>query len=73
MKTLSTDFSFKQIEDSPGFLLWQVSTLWHRGINNALDGIEITHPQFILLARLLCLTNGDGLVTQIGLSQPTHT
>ena len=55
-------------EDSPGFLLWQVTTLWHRAIKKALDEIDITHPQFVLLASLLWLSKTKGSVTQIDLS-----
>ena len=63
------DFSVKEAEDSSGFLLWQVTTLWQRGIKKALDEIDITHPQFVLLASLLWLTGQKKNVTQIDLSQ----
>jgi DNA-binding MarR family transcriptional regulator len=62
-------FSVKQAEDSPGFLLWQVSTLWQRGIKKTLGTIDITHPQFVLLASLLWLSEQKESVTQIDLSQ----
>ncbi|HEX9510044.1 MAG TPA: MarR family transcriptional regulator [Puia sp.] len=63
------NFSIKEAEDSSGFLLWQVTTLWQRGIKKALDTIEITHPQFVLLASLLWLSGQKKSVTQIDLSQ----
>ena len=63
------DFSVREAEDSSGFLLWQVTTLWQRGIKKALDEIDITHPQFVLLASLLWLTGQKKNVTQIDLSQ----
>lgn len=62
-------FGVKSAEDSSGFLLWQVTTLWQRGIKKALDNIEITHPQFVLLASLLWLSKQKESVTQIDLSQ----
>jgi len=62
-------FNVKTAEDSSGFLLWQVTTLWQRGIKKALDPIGITHPQFVLLASLLWLTQQKDGVTQIELSQ----
>lgn len=62
-------FRVKAAEDSSGFLLWQVTTLWQRGIKKALDSIEITHPQFVLLASLLWLSQQKERVTQIELSQ----
>lgn len=62
-------FSVQKAEDSPGFLLWQVTTLWQRGIKKALDAIGITHPQFVLLASLLWLSGRkEGDVTQADLS-----
>jgi DNA-binding MarR family transcriptional regulator len=66
---MNPPFSVKEAEDSPGFLLWQVTTLWQRGIKKALDTIEITHPQFVLLASLLWLSGQKQRVTQIDLSQ----
>jgi len=35
---------------SPGFLLWQVATLWQREIRAALEPLDLTHAQFVLLA-----------------------
>jgi len=68
MKKPDQAFSVKQPEDSSGFLLWQVTTLWQRGIKKALDAIDITHPQFVLLASLLWLSKQKESVTQIDLS-----
>jgi DNA-binding MarR family transcriptional regulator len=69
MKQADKAFSVKEAEDSSGFLLWQVTTLWQRGIKKALDEIDITHPQFVLLASLLWLSHQKETVTQIDLSQ----
>lgn len=69
MKKPDKAFSVKAAEDSSGFLLWQVTTLWQRGIKKALDSISITHPQFVLLASLLWLSKQKESVTQIDLSQ----
>lgn len=62
-------FGVKTAEESSGFLLWQVTTLWQRGIKKSLDSIDITHPQFVLLASLLWLSKQQENVTQIALSQ----
>ncbi len=62
-------FSVATPEDSPGFLLWQVTTLWQRGIKKALDSIDITHPQFVILASILWLSAKKTGITQIELSQ----
>ena len=69
MKKLDKDFIVDDAEESSGFLLWQVTTLWQRGIKKALERIDITHPQFVLLASLLWLTKQKDYVTQIDLSQ----
>jgi len=68
MKKPDKAFGVKTAEDSSGFLLWQVTTCWQRGIKKALDGIDITHPQFVLLASLLWLSGKRETVTQIDLS-----
>lgn len=63
-----TVFSFGKAEDSPGYLLWQVTTLWQREIKKRLDELNLTHSQYVLLASLLWLTGQDRPVTQIDLS-----
>ncbi len=46
-------FSVKKAEDSSGFLLWQVTTLWQREIKKALESLELSHSAFVILASLL--------------------
>ncbi|HTN37066.1 MAG TPA: MarR family transcriptional regulator [Arachidicoccus sp.] len=58
-------------QDSAGFLLWQVATLWQRGIKKSPENIAVTHPQFVLLASLLWLSKQQRSVTQIDLSRHT--
>ncbi|MGX7678221.1 MarR family winged helix-turn-helix transcriptional regulator [Jatrophihabitans sp. DSM 45814] len=36
--------------DSPGFLLWHTTLLWQRTITAALQPLDLTHVQFVLLA-----------------------
>lgn len=61
---------FKQIsvhqtpEESPGFLLWRVSTHWRRAIEEVLRPLKLTHPQFVVLATLGWLTRGGEPVSQ---------
>lgn len=64
-------FGLASAEDSTGFLLWQVATLWQRGIKKSLENIAVTHPQFVLLASLLWLSKQQPSVTQIDLSRHT--
>ncbi|MES2273526.1 MAG: MarR family transcriptional regulator [Chlamydiota bacterium] len=47
-------------EESPGFLLWQVSTLWSKSTTVALKPLGLTHPQFVILAIIDWLT-GKGV------------
>jgi MarR family transcriptional regulator, organic hydroperoxide resistance regulator len=68
MTKIEQAFRVETAEDSSGFLLWQVTTLWQRGIKKALDTIDLTHPQFVVLASLLWLSGKQTDVTQIDLS-----
>lgn len=55
-------------EDSPGYLLWCVSTKWRRSIEKSLRVLEITHAQFVVLACLGWLTRFEKKVSQIELA-----
>lgn len=46
-------FGFERAEDSPGFLLWQVTMVWQRKIKRALEEHDIAHAQFVIMATLL--------------------
>jgi DNA-binding MarR family transcriptional regulator len=69
-KTIS---QFEGPEHSPGFLLWQVSMEWRRQIESALSTIGLTHPQFVLLASLDWLTQGNRQVSQVELARHCKT
>lgn len=45
----------ERAEDSSGFLLWQVVSLWQRGISRVLAPLGLSHSQFVLLAGLTWL------------------
>ncbi|WNR44125.1 MarR family winged helix-turn-helix transcriptional regulator [Paenibacillus roseipurpureus] len=62
---------FNNAEESPGFMLWQVTNLWQKAIRNALDPFELTHPQFVLLfsCKWLNEKNDDTGITQVQLAQ----
>lgn len=64
---------FEQADDSPGFLLWQLTNLWQQHIRSVLAPLGITHVQFVLLASLAWLEDAGELVTQAGLSRHAHT
>ena len=65
-----TKFSqFAVPEDSPGFLLWQVTHLWQRYVESALSQLDITHMQFVLLASIGWLTRNGEWVTQVQVAE----
>lgn len=64
---------FEGPEQSPGFLLWQVSSNWRRLIEAALAEIGLTHPQFVLLASLGWLNAKQAGVSQVELARHCRT
>lgn len=64
---------FEQADDSPGFLLWQLTNLWQQRIRSALVPLHITHVQFVLLASIAWLTDSGVRVSQVILSRHAHT
>lgn len=60
-------------EESPGYLLWKVSTLWRRSIEAALKPLGLTHPQFVILAAIGWLNEqakkGSGFIRQIEIAR----
>jgi DNA-binding MarR family transcriptional regulator len=68
MKTKDNTFSVEKAEDSPGFLLWQVTNLWQRAVRQSLEPYGLTHSQFVLLTCLHWLSLHNKEVTQIVLS-----
>ncbi len=61
-------FQVESPEESPGFLLWQVSSLWQRQINAGLRRFDLTHAQFVLLASLAWLVSDNKPITQVELA-----
>ncbi len=54
MKTL-----YKHPTESPGYLLWRLTTNWQQQLRQALLPLELTHVQFVFLACLQWLTSQD--------------
>lgn len=67
------EFKFKKSEDSSGYLLWQVTTIWQRKIKRVLDEIDLTHTQFVLLASLAWLSKSQPIVTQIDIAKQSNS
>lgn len=52
-------------KQSPGFLLWHISTTWRSAIEEVLKTWGLTHPQFVVLATTGWLTRHGDRITQI--------
>lgn len=64
---------FSGPEESPGFLLWQVSNLWQKMQRKALLEFDLTHVQFVLLAGIGWLEGKLPDVSQAILSKHAKT
>jgi DNA-binding MarR family transcriptional regulator len=60
---------YKGPEESPGFLLWHVSTQWRSAIENVLKPLDLTHPQFVVLATIGWLTREGAIISQADISR----
>lgn len=67
--------NFKEIsvyegpKQSPGFLLWHISTSWRSSIELVLKAFGLTHPQFVILATTGWLTKNGDLITQAAIGK----
>ena len=62
------EFKFKSPNDSPGYLLGQVTMLWQRKLKKVLDPLNLTQTQFALLAALGWLSKKNNVVTQVDIA-----
>lgn len=62
-------FGFDIPEDSPGFMLWQMTVAWQEAIKRALKPYNVSHVQHVILAILLWFEKSDEAPTQISLSR----
>lgn len=56
-------------KESPGFLLWHISTSWRSSIEAVLKTLELTHPQFVVLATTGWLTRKGDFATQAAIGK----
>jgi DNA-binding MarR family transcriptional regulator len=66
------EFHFKSPNDSPGYLLGQVTMLWQRKLKKVLDPLDLTQTQFVLLAALGWLSKNNNLVTQVDIANQSN-
>jgi len=59
---------FKTPEESPGYLLAQLTLLWQRKLKKVLDPLDLTHTQFVLLASIGWLSAKNDDTTQIDIA-----
>ena len=60
---------YRTPKESPGFLLWHVSTHWRSAIEETLKRLNLTHPQFVILATVSWLTKNKQHVSQVEIGQ----
>lgn len=65
--------SYSTPHDSPGFLLWQVTNKWQRHVREALEEMDLTHTQFVVLAGVAWLSGGSEPLTQARLARHART
>jgi DNA-binding MarR family transcriptional regulator len=56
-------------KQSPGFLLWRISTSWRSSLEAVLKTFGLTHPQFVVLATTGWLTRDGDLITQVAIGK----
>lgn len=72
---MSERSNFKKIsihegpKQSPGFLLWHISTSWRSSIEAVLKTFGLTHPQFVVLATTGWLTRNGDFVSQAAIGR----
>jgi DNA-binding MarR family transcriptional regulator len=72
---MSEKLNFKKIsvyegpKQSPGFLLWHISTSWRSSIEAVLKVLELTHPQFVVLATSGWLIRNGKLINQAAIGK----
>jgi DNA-binding MarR family transcriptional regulator len=66
------EFHFKSPEDSPGYLLGQLTMLWQRKQKKVLDPLDLTHTQFVLLAALGWLSRTNNEVSQVDIAKQSN-
>jgi len=62
------EFHFNSPEDSPGYLLGQLTMLWQRKQKRVLDPLDLTQTQFVLLCALAWLSRESDAVTQVDIA-----
>lgn len=67
------EFKFKSPNESPGYLLGQVTMLWQRKHKKVLDPLNLTQTQFVLLTALGWLSKQNDNVTQVDIANQSNS
>ena len=59
--------------DASGYLLWQISNLWQRTMNDILAQHSITHVQYLLLATIVWMNKNQIPVNQKSLAYQSQS
>lgn len=70
-KNDSFPFKHEKTDDSPGFLLWKITSLWQRKLALILGEFKITQTQYAILASLLWFQRHNTPTTQAHLVEHT--
>jgi MarR family transcriptional regulator, organic hydroperoxide resistance regulator len=73
MKKKATNITKKAGNTPTGFTLWLVCNLWQRELRKALQPLDLTHAQYILLQAACDLGSEKTDITQITLANVTGT
>lgn len=73
MKKKATNITKKAGNTPTGFTLWLVCNLWQRELRKALQPLDLTHAQYILLHAACELGMEKADITQIALANATGT
>ena len=71
--TKKINFDFESPDENLGYLLWQTTMLWQRKMNRALDEVNLTHTQFVILIALAWLSRSSENVTQKEIADHSNT
>ncbi len=66
------EFHFKSPNDSPGYLLGQVTMLWQRKLKRVLDPLDLTQTQFVMMAAVAWLSRKSDAVTQVDIANQSN-
>jgi MarR family transcriptional regulator for hemolysin len=65
----ASPFRGAEADDSPGFLVWKLTSLWQRRLSDIFGGFGLTQTQYAILASLRWFETRDEPATQTHLAE----